>query len=155
MAAAEVSTPWLPMRRASCFFGLVVIGWCADRFNLKRRIMVFRITTSHADNVATEVQQLLAEMKVAQRHFRNSMVGLNSIVEFEADVKSQPTGENCRPAQPERYRYRSDSLRGPSRMTGNNGTPRKPKALAAGSRLECSLLRLPRVRRNDPLGLQN
>jgi len=26
-------------------FGLVVIGWCADRFNLKRRIMWFRITT--------------------------------------------------------------------------------------------------------------
>jgi uncharacterized membrane protein YhiD involved in acid resistance len=67
-------------------FGLVVIGWCADRFNLKRRIMVFRITTSHADNVATEVQQLLGEMKVALRHFRSSMVGLNSTVEFEADV---------------------------------------------------------------------
>src|SRR5438876_3451378 len=25
-------------------FGLVCIGWCADRLNLKRRIMVFRIT---------------------------------------------------------------------------------------------------------------
>jgi hypothetical protein len=48
--------------------------------------MVFRITTSHADNVATEVQQLLGEMKVALRHFRSSMVGLNSVVEFEADV---------------------------------------------------------------------
>src|ERR1700675_1298652 len=41
-------------------FGLIVIGWAADRLNLKRRIMVFRITTSHANNVATEVQQLLA-----------------------------------------------------------------------------------------------
>src|SRR5467141_1438891 len=29
-------------------FGLIVIGWAADRLNLKRRIMVFRITTSHA-----------------------------------------------------------------------------------------------------------
>jgi putative Mg2+ transporter-C (MgtC) family protein len=67
-------------------FGLVVIGWCADRLNLKRRIMVFRITTSHTDNVATEVQQLLAGMKVLMRHFRTSMVDLNSIVEFEADV---------------------------------------------------------------------
>src|SRR5438876_4126197 len=67
-------------------FGLIVIGWAADRLNLKRRIMVFRITTSHADNVATEVQQLLAGMKVSMRHFRTSMVGLNSIVEFEADV---------------------------------------------------------------------
>jgi len=67
-------------------FGLIVIGWCADRLNLKRRIMVLRITTNHVDNVATEVQQLLAGMKVAMRHFRTSMVGLNSIVEFEADV---------------------------------------------------------------------
>src|SRR5436309_15778427 len=33
-------------------FGLIVIGWAADRLNLKRRIMVFLITTSHADNVA-------------------------------------------------------------------------------------------------------
>src|SRR5207245_2466986 len=42
--------------------GLLVIGWCADRLNLKRRVMVFRITTSHAENVAIEVQQLLAGM---------------------------------------------------------------------------------------------
>jgi putative Mg2+ transporter-C (MgtC) family protein len=71
---------------ALVLFGLVVIGWCADRFNLKRRIMVFRITTSHTDNVATEVQQLLAGMKVALRRFRSSMVGIDSTVEFEAEV---------------------------------------------------------------------
>jgi putative Mg2+ transporter-C (MgtC) family protein len=67
-------------------FGLVVIGWCADRLNLKRRIMVFRITTSHANNIATEVQQLLAGMKVTMRHFRIAMAGLDSVVEFEAEV---------------------------------------------------------------------
>jgi putative Mg2+ transporter-C (MgtC) family protein len=67
-------------------FGLVVIGWGADRLNLKRRAMVFRITTSHSESVATEVQQLLAGMKVSMRHFRTSMVGVNSIVEFEAEV---------------------------------------------------------------------
>lgn len=67
-------------------FGLVVIGWFADRFNLKRRIMMFRITTSHADSVATEVQQLLAGIKVNTRHFRTSMAGVSSIVEFESEV---------------------------------------------------------------------
>jgi putative Mg2+ transporter-C (MgtC) family protein len=67
-------------------FGLVVVGWCADRLNLKRRIMLFRITTNHADNVATEVQHLMAGLKVPMRQFRTSMVGLNSVVEFEADV---------------------------------------------------------------------
>ncbi|PYU38412.1 MAG: hypothetical protein DMG53_26675 [Acidobacteria bacterium] len=48
--------------------------------------MVFRITASQADNVATEVQQLLAEMKVTIRHLRASIAGINSIVELEADV---------------------------------------------------------------------
>jgi putative Mg2+ transporter-C (MgtC) family protein len=67
-------------------FGLVVIGWGADRLNLKRRAMVFRITTSHAESVATEVQQLLAGMKVSVRHFRTSMAGIHSIVELEVEV---------------------------------------------------------------------
>ncbi len=67
-------------------FGLIVIGWGAQRFNLKRRVMVFRVTTSHADSVATEVQRLLAGMKIAMRHFRVSMIGANSIVEFESEV---------------------------------------------------------------------
>jgi putative Mg2+ transporter-C (MgtC) family protein len=67
-------------------FGLIVIGWIAERFNLKRRLMVFRVTTSHADSVATEVQRLLAGMKIAMQHFRVSMTGTNSIVEFESEV---------------------------------------------------------------------
>jgi len=71
---------------ALVLFGLVVIGWAAQRFNLKRRCMVFRITTSHAENVATEVQRLLASMKIAMSQFRVSMVGVNSIVEFESVV---------------------------------------------------------------------
>ena len=67
-------------------FGLIVIGWLAERYDLKRRYMVFRITTSHAENVATEVQRLLASMKIAMRQFRVSMAGVNSIVEFESEV---------------------------------------------------------------------
>jgi putative Mg2+ transporter-C (MgtC) family protein len=67
-------------------FGLVVIGWCADRLNLKRRVMVFRITTNQTESVATEVQQLLAGMKIPIRHFRASMVGVTSVVEIETEV---------------------------------------------------------------------
>jgi putative Mg2+ transporter-C (MgtC) family protein len=67
-------------------FGLIVIGWTAERFNLKRRLMVFRVTTSHADSVATEVQRLMAGMKIAIQHLRVSMKGTNSIVEFESEV---------------------------------------------------------------------
>jgi putative Mg2+ transporter-C (MgtC) family protein len=67
-------------------FGLICLGWAARRFNLKPGVFVFRITTGHAESVATEVQRLLAGMKVAMRHFRVSMVGSNSVVEFESEV---------------------------------------------------------------------
>ena len=36
---------------AIVLFGLFVIAWCADRFSLKSRILVFRFTTSHAESV--------------------------------------------------------------------------------------------------------
>lgn len=71
---------------AIVLFGLFAIAWCADRFSLKSRILVFRFTTSHADSVAVEVQRLLATLKIPTQHFRVSMAGINSIVEFEADV---------------------------------------------------------------------
>lgn len=67
-------------------FGLICVGWATQRFNLKSRMMVFRITTSHADSVATEVQQLMASLKIPLKHFRVSMAGASSIVEFESDV---------------------------------------------------------------------
>ena len=71
---------------ALVLFGLVCLGWLAERFDLKCRPMVFRFTTSHAENVAIEVQRLMAQMKVPMQHFRVSMAGENSIVEFEAVV---------------------------------------------------------------------
>jgi len=71
---------------AIVLFGLFVIAWWADRFSLRSRILMFRFTASHADNVAGEVQRLLATLKIPAQHFRVSMAGINSIVEFEADV---------------------------------------------------------------------
>jgi putative Mg2+ transporter-C (MgtC) family protein len=65
-------------------FGLICLGWLSRRFNLKCRPMVFRITTSQAESVATEVQRLMAGLKVPMEHFRVSMAGTNSIVEFES-----------------------------------------------------------------------
>jgi putative Mg2+ transporter-C (MgtC) family protein len=67
-------------------FALVVLGWGSRRLNLKSRSMVFRFTTSHAENVATEVQRLLADLKIRMDHFRVSMAGGSSVVEFDADV---------------------------------------------------------------------
>jgi len=67
-------------------FGLVCIGWFAKRFSLKYRRMAFRITTSQAESAATEVQRLMAELKAPMQHFRASMAGGSSIVEFESEV---------------------------------------------------------------------
>ena len=67
-------------------FGLTVIGWAEQYFNLKCRLMVFRITTSQADSLATEIQRMMAGMKIPLQHLRTSMAGATSIVEFEADV---------------------------------------------------------------------
>lgn len=71
---------------ALVLFGLICLGWFAQRFNLKYRHIAFRITTSQAENVATEVQRLMAGLKVPMQHFRVSMAGANSIVEFESTV---------------------------------------------------------------------
>jgi putative Mg2+ transporter-C (MgtC) family protein len=67
-------------------FALVVLSWVTTRFSLKSRVILFRFTTSYADNVAVEIQRLLANMQVPMRQFRSSMSGANSIVEFEAEV---------------------------------------------------------------------
>jgi putative Mg2+ transporter-C (MgtC) family protein len=67
-------------------FGLICVAWAARRLNLKYRNMIFRITSSHVDSVATEVQRMMASLKIPMQRFRVSMAGANSIVEFESDV---------------------------------------------------------------------
>ena len=67
-------------------FGLVVLGWIAQRANLKVRILGFRITGSLPENIAGEVQRLFTELKIKPQQVRVSMVGVNTVVEFQAEV---------------------------------------------------------------------
>jgi len=67
-------------------FALLVVGWIIGKLSLKSRAVLFRFTTTHADNVASEIQRLLASLHVTVREFRTSMVGPSSVVEFEAEV---------------------------------------------------------------------
>jgi putative Mg2+ transporter-C (MgtC) family protein len=67
-------------------FGLVCMGWLARVTHLKPRIMNFRVTASHVEGIATEVQQLLESVKVKPQKFRVSMDGTKSIVEFQVDI---------------------------------------------------------------------
>jgi putative Mg2+ transporter-C (MgtC) family protein len=74
-------------------FGLAVVGWAEQYFNLKCRLMAFRITTSHAESIATEVQRLTAGLKIPMQRFRVSMAGATSIAEFEANVSHKQQEE--------------------------------------------------------------
>ena len=71
---------------AVVLFALVVVGWGIQKLSLKTRLLLFRFTASHVENVASEVQRLLSGMHVPMRQFRVSMAGTSSIVEFEAEV---------------------------------------------------------------------
>jgi putative Mg2+ transporter-C (MgtC) family protein len=71
---------------AIVLFTLFVVGWVLEKSRLRSRAILFRFTTTHADNVAGEIQHLLAGMGLSARQFRVSMAGASSIVEFEADV---------------------------------------------------------------------
>jgi putative Mg2+ transporter-C (MgtC) family protein len=71
---------------ALALFGLTGLGLLERKLHLKPRIVVFRITTSHTENVASEVQQLLTKLHIAIEHFRVFMTGTNSVVEFDGDV---------------------------------------------------------------------
>jgi len=64
----------------------VCLGWLARVTNLKAREMGFRITASHTEDIASEVQKLLESLKVKPQQFRVSMNGSTSIVEFHADT---------------------------------------------------------------------
>jgi putative Mg2+ transporter-C (MgtC) family protein len=67
-------------------FALVVLAWFVDKLSLKYRSVLFRITGGRAEHLAGEVQKLLSDLQLPVRHFRVSMEGSNSVVEFETEV---------------------------------------------------------------------
>jgi putative Mg2+ transporter-C (MgtC) family protein len=71
---------------ALVLFALVVLGWLAQVAHLKSRVMLFRVSASHVESIASEVQHLLEALKLKPQKFRVSMQGETSIVEFEADT---------------------------------------------------------------------
>jgi uncharacterized membrane protein YhiD involved in acid resistance len=84
--APLASPPTQEATTGTMLFALAVLGWATEKLSLKRRSMFFRFTTPLAQNVASEVHRLLANMKISMRQF--SGTGNNSVVEFEADVSN-------------------------------------------------------------------
>jgi putative Mg2+ transporter-C (MgtC) family protein len=86
MAAGGGSYAVAGATTAMVLFALAVLAWGIEKLNLKYRTVLFRFTAGQAQNLAGEVQQLLASMQLSVRHFRASMAGVNSVVEFETEV---------------------------------------------------------------------
>jgi len=68
-------------------FGLIVLAWISTWAKLKPRLLAVRITASHAENVTAEVQRMLVELNARPQHFRQSMSGDTTIVEFDGDFR--------------------------------------------------------------------
>lgn len=71
---------------ACLLFSLVVLGWVEDRFNLKARVMMFRITAPDAKDLLPRTQQILQEYRVKPSHFQTLRLEDKVVVEFDADV---------------------------------------------------------------------
>jgi putative Mg2+ transporter-C (MgtC) family protein len=65
---------------------LSVLGWAEDRFSLKTRLMTFRVTAPHVEEIMARINELLMGMKVAMQHFQVFRVGEDYVMEFDADV---------------------------------------------------------------------
>lgn len=76
----------------SVFAGLLILvalsalGWVEDRFGLETRLMTFRVTTPHMEEVMARTHQLLVEMKVSMQHLQVIRVGQDFVLEFDAEV---------------------------------------------------------------------
>lgn len=65
---------------------LSFLGWAEERFNLKTRLVTFRLTTPEIEGAMTRTHQALEESKVSMQHFHLYRVGEKFVMEFDADV---------------------------------------------------------------------
>src|SRR5271154_1167786 len=50
-------------------FALLVLGWGAEKLNLKPRLLSFRVVTTHTENLSSEIQKLLETLSIPLLHF--------------------------------------------------------------------------------------
>jgi putative Mg2+ transporter-C (MgtC) family protein len=67
-------------------FALVGLVYFENALNLKRRLMLFRITTDSPTEMVSEIHRLFAELKVAMDNFQVSLTGGKNLIQFDADV---------------------------------------------------------------------
>ena len=67
-------------------FALIVLIYAENLFNLKPRYMLFRISTTRADDLVPDVHRIFSELNIALDNFQVSMAGANHLIQFDADV---------------------------------------------------------------------
>jgi putative Mg2+ transporter-C (MgtC) family protein len=72
---------------ALVLFGLIVMAWITTWANLRPRMIAIRVTAPHTQNITAELHRLLDDLGVRPQHFRASMAGENTIVEFDGDLR--------------------------------------------------------------------
>ncbi len=67
-------------------FALVLLIYVENLFNLKPRYMLFRISTTRAEDLVPEVHRIFSDLDIALDNFQVSMAGANHLIQFDADV---------------------------------------------------------------------
>lgn len=67
-------------------FALIVLIYAENLFNLKPRYMLFRISTTRAEDLVPDVHRIFSELNIALDNFQVSMAGANHLIQFDADV---------------------------------------------------------------------
>ena len=71
---------------AMVLFSLVVLVYVEDALKLKRRYMLFRITTEDPTVMVSDIHQVLGKMSIAVDNFQVSLSGGKNLIQFDADV---------------------------------------------------------------------
>lgn len=67
-------------------FTLVVLVYLENLFNLKPRYMLFRISTTTAEDLVPVVHNVFSQVGIALDNFQVSMAGDKHLIQFDADV---------------------------------------------------------------------
>jgi len=67
-------------------FALVFLIYVEDWFNLKPRLMLFRISTDSATDIVIEVHRIFSNADVALDNLQVSVSGEKRLIQFDADV---------------------------------------------------------------------
>jgi putative Mg2+ transporter-C (MgtC) family protein len=67
-------------------FTLIVLVYVENLLNLKPRYMLFRISTSTAEDLVPVVHNIFSKLGIALDNFQVSMTGDKNLIQFDADV---------------------------------------------------------------------